>query len=249
MDLADYLNNNDSQFQLQHYTAILKKVTSAHSTCCVQRKPWHDRKTLHHQYSVGRQSYSSSMQSSSKDDIEIQCSLQQSSALVQKESLDNILHDGRTSSDVIDGYMVLIANAAYQKEEKSVLVIQTHIFQTMQSPELMRSNFKKVAKKRDDSDDPEDQFDYAVTAWCQAGIHWVGMVYDFKTCSVTYIDPLCGKVDETGLELFVQYINMYSALKYNCKNEVKAYKVMSDDEHFPKQNCATSCGIYVCMLL
>ena len=42
---------------------------------------------------------------------------------------------------------------------------------------------------------------------------------------------------------------MYAALKYNNTSAVKVYKLMADDEHFPKQEDATSCGIYVCMLL
>ena len=151
------------------------------------------------------------MQFTSKNDIEIQGLLQQPSAYIRKESLDNILQDEKTPNDVIDAYMILIANAAYEIEEKRALVIQTHIFQTMQSPELMelmKSFLRKLAKKREDSNDPEDLFDYAVTAWCQAEVHWVGMVYNFQTCSVIYIDPLSGKVDETGLHIFINNSNM-----------------------------------------
>ena len=62
-----------------------------------------------------------------------------------------------------------------------------------------------------------------MTALCQAEVHWVGMVYNFQTYSVIYIDPISGKVDETGLHIFINYINMYTALKHNCKNAVKGY--------------------------
>jgi len=104
------------------------------------------------------------MQFASKNELEIQGLLQQPSTYIRKDSLDNILQDEKTSNDVIDAEMTLIANAAYGKEEKRVHVIQTHMSQTMQSPELMKSYFRKLAKKGEDSDDPEDQFDYAVTA-------------------------------------------------------------------------------------
>jgi len=104
------------------------------------------------------------MQFTSKNNIKIHGLLQHPSAYIRKQSLDNILQDQKTSNDVIDAYKRLIANAVNEIEEKRVLVIQTHMFQTMQSPELMKSYFRKLTKKQEDSNDPEDLFDYAVTA-------------------------------------------------------------------------------------
>ena len=86
------------------------------------------------------------MHFTSKNNIEMHGLLQQPSAYIRKQSLDNILQDQKKSNCVIDAYMTLIANAAYEIEEKRVLVIQTHMFQTMQSPELMKSYFRKLAK-------------------------------------------------------------------------------------------------------
>eukprot|EP00112_Aurelia_sp_Birch-Aquarium-sp1_P013333 Seg2822.2 transcript_id=Seg2822.2/GoldUCD/mRNA.D3Y31 product="Ubiquitin carboxyl-terminal hydrolase 12A" protein_id=Seg2822.2/GoldUCD/D3Y31 len=244
-EFGTYIDRTRKQFGKGEYIVILVKVDRFNPNLLQDKNP-KSRIDIEHTQGLP-DSTSSTFLPLPRERIEISERLLNTNVAVSRNSLKQVKDFGNFKSDVIDGFMLLIANAAYEGLDKPVLVVPSVELKSHVRKGPSTKHFERILEKKREISD--NQYQYAITAWSIDDVHWIGMVVDIHKGILTYVDSLDAKPIQSAIDSFCFYMNVFGVLIRGNPKQVKYLSILSSCYNFVKQEDSVSCGMFVCMYL
>ena len=241
-----YIDGTRKQFGKGEYTIILVKV-DRFSPANLENKRVKCRNDLEHARTLNDSESNGYFLPLPNEDVIITEGLLNTNVAVHGNSLKQVREGGNLKGDVIDGFMLLIANAANEELDKPILVVPSLQLRSYVRKGHSSEHFDRI--KRQKTEIIDNQYQYAITAWSLDDIHWIGMVVDIHKGILTYIDSLGSRPVQSAIDSFCFYMNVFGVLIKGDPKQVKYLSIMSHSNNFVRQTDSVSCGMFVCMYL